>query len=111
MNPIFPITVTSGLTDKAGYFLKASGTEFAVCDSASDLPVGCLDHYLSDTKGGLALHGGACPVKVTGAVAQFGFGVLTATGTASAYSGTGVRVCQFLQAGVDGETVNAVILV
>jgi len=111
MNPVYPIEST-GLTDLVGKFLKADGAGgFAVAD-ADDIHVGCLDHALSATKGGLAVIGARTRVKVTGAVAQFGFGKLAADGTASAYTGVDgeVRCCQFLQAGTDGELVAAVIM-
>jgi len=112
MNPVYPIEST-GLTDLVGHFIKADGAGgFTAVDGATDLHVGCLDHALSATKGGLAVVGARTRVKVTGAVSQFGFGKLNADATASAYTGGEgeVRCCQFLQAGTDGELVNAVIM-
>ena len=113
MNPVFPIE-TAGLSeDLVGRFFKldADGA-FAPVDSAADAHAGCLDHALSETKGGLAIIGSRTRVRVDGAVPQFGFGRLNADGTASAAQGAEGerRCCQFLQPGTDGELVAAVIL-
>lgn len=112
MNRIYPITVASGLTGKEGTFFKIVNGVPTPVAAATDAPSGCLDHYLSDTKGGLALEGAATRVKVSAAVKQFSFGKLDAAGTASAFAGAEgeVRVCQFLQDGVADEFVNAIII-
>lgn len=112
MNKVFPIEVAAGLTGKQGYFFKLVDGVPTICSATSDAPAGCLDYYLSDLKGGLAIDGAFTRVKVSAAVKQFGFGKLDAAGTASAHTGAGgeVRVCQFLQDGVADEYVNAVIV-
>ena len=113
MNPVFPIEVAAGgLTGKTGYLYKISGGVPAIVSAATDKPAGALDHYLSDTKGGLAIGGSRTRVKVAGAVDQYAFGKVNADATVSAYTGEAgqVLVCQFLQKGTDGELVNAVII-
>lgn len=113
MNPVFPIEVAAGgLTGKAGYLYKLVDGVPTLVSATTDKPVGALDHYLSDTKGGLAIIGSRTRVKVTGAVAQYGFGKVNADGTVSAYTAAEGQVlcCQFLQAGTDGELVNAVLI-
>ena len=113
MNPVFPIEVAAGgLTGKAGYLIKIVNGAPTLVAAATDKPAGALDHYLSDTKGGLAIGGSRTRVKVTGAVAQFAYGKVNADATVSAYTGEAGEVlcCQFLQAGTDGELVNAIII-
>ncbi len=112
MNPVFPIEAASGLAGSAGKFVKIVNGAPVLCDAATDKPAGVLDYYLSDTKGGLAVAGARTRVLVTGAVAQFGFGKVNADATASSWTGEAgeVLACQFLQAGSDGEMVNAIVI-
>lgn len=102
-----------------GYFVEASGNGVAVCNAATDIPLGViLDGEPISGRSSIAIAGGfpgTCHVKLgatPGAVVRGAFGTLNADGTVRADPGTGarVRVCRFLEAGTADELVEAVLI-
>jgi hypothetical protein len=91
--------------------LHTDGTVI-ICTAVTDSPIGVL------VRGGavgasveIALPGSIVPVKLSGTVKQFAHGDVAADAsfTTSAYA-TNTKCVQFLEAGVSGDLVNALVL-
>lgn len=101
------------LVGKEGYAVKlhTDGTVI-ICTAATDSPIGVL---VSGAAVGanveIALPGSIVPVKLSGTVKQFAHGDVAAdaTFTTSAYA-TNTMCVQFLEAGVSGDLINALVL-
>jgi len=109
------MTPTADHSDYEGYFVKNSSGSAALCDSASDDPLGViLDGEDTDGQDSIGLLGGmrkTAHVKLAGTVSQFGLIQLTSAGKAEADAGTGARVIvgRVLEAGVADEKVEAIL--
>lgn len=114
---IIALTPTADHTSSEGFFVEYSAGSAAIVNAATDLPIGVIvDGEETTGKSSIAVGGafhGTVHVKVTGTVAQGAFGQLTATGTCITDAGSGARVivCRFLEAGVTGDLVEAILMV
>ena len=113
MNKVIATAGATTLVDKEGYAVKlhTDGT-IIVCSAATDVPVGVLVAGAAvGSPVTIALPGSVVPVKLSGTVKQFAHGDVAAdaTFTTSAYA-TNTKCVQFLEAGVSGDLVNALVL-
>ena len=113
MNKFVATAGATTLVDKEGYAMKlhTDGT-IIVCSAATDVPAGVLRRGAAAGElVELALPGSIVPVKLSGTVKALAHGDVAADGTfvTSAYA-TNTKVVQFLEAGVSGDLVNALVL-
>ena len=113
MNKFIATAGATTLVDKEGYAVKlhTDGTVI-VCSAATDSPIGVLVAGAAvGSPVTVALPGSIVPVKLSGTVKQFAHGDVAADATfvTSAYA-TNTKCVQFLEAGVSGDLVNALIL-
>jgi len=113
MNKVVGTAGSVSLVGKEGYAVKldADGT-IIIVNGATNVPVGVL------VRGAdvgfpveVALPGSIVPVKLSGTVKQFAHGDVAADGSfvSSAYA-TNTKAVQFMEPGVAGDLVNALVL-
>jgi hypothetical protein len=114
-NAILSLKPTADHTEKDGHFVKHAGGEAALVSNAADVPIGViLDGETVDGRDSVAIAGGfagTCLVKLSGNVAVFADLQLAADGSVVTDSGAGARVivAKAMQAGTNGELIEAVI--
>jgi len=118
-NAILPFTPAADQTGLEGYFVEASSGNVAVCNAATDIPLGVIVEG-SDTTGkssiALPNYGGTVPLKITGTspgTIVVGTNLtLKSDGTVQADAGTGnrVRVARALEIGSAGEVIEGYLL-
>ncbi len=113
MNKVIATAGATTLVDKEGYAVKlhSDGT-IIVCSAAADVPMGVLvaGAAIGSTVT-VALPGSRVPVKLSGTVKQYAHGDLAADATFVTAAGSSACKCvQFLEAGVSGDLVNALVL-
>lgn len=113
MNKFVATAGATTLVGKEGYAVKlhTDGT-IIVVTAATDVPVGIVvSGAVAGDPVSIALPGSIVPVKLSGTVKQFAHGDVAADGTftTSAYA-TNTKAVQFLEAGVSGDLVNALVL-
>ena len=113
MNKVIATAGATTLVDKEGCAVKlhTDGT-IIVCSAATDVPVGVLVAGAAvGSPVTIALPASVVPVKLSGTVKQFAHGDVAAdaTFTTSAYA-TNTKCVQFLESGVSGDLVNALVL-
>jgi len=103
---------------KRGHFVEIDGDgNAAVVNATTDLPYGLiLDGEEAGGQDSIAVCGGnagSVRVKVGGPVSKGNFGQLESDGTVIVDSAAGARVivCRFLEAGVEDELVEAILMV
>lgn len=94
---IIPVVPAADQSDKRGYFVEASGTTAAVCNAATDNPIGVIVEGAPTTGRSSIAVGAGLPVKVKvgGTPGTIGFGTylqLKNDGTVIADAATGARV-------------------
>jgi hypothetical protein len=113
MNKVIATAGATTLVDKEGYAVKlhTDGTVI-VCSAATDIPMGVLVAGAAvGSPVSVALPGTIVPVKLSGTVKQYAHGDLAADATfVTAANSTACKCVQFLEAGVSGDLVNALIL-
>lgn len=116
---IIPLTPTADHTGKEGYFVENSSGSAAICNAATDIPLGVITEGQPTTgKSSIALPcvGRTVKVKVTsdtpGTIALGTYLTVKADGTVQADAGSGsrVRVARALEAGAAGELIEAYLL-
>ena len=113
MNKFVATCGATTLVGKEGYAVKlhTDGT-IVICSAATDSPIGVL--FAGGAVGEqvtIALPGATVLVKLSGTVLKYAHGDVAAdaTFTTSAYA-TNTMCVQFLEAGVSGDLVNALVL-
>lgn len=117
-NAVLSIPAAADHTGLEGYFVEIASGEAAVCNAATDLPIGVIlagsatEDSVAIAAGGLA---GTVKVKVTatapGTIVAGTILTLKADGTVQADAGSGARVqvAQALETGAASELIEAVI--
>jgi hypothetical protein len=114
------LTPTADQSDLEGYFVEVSGANVAVCNAATDIPLGVIiDGEPTTGKSTIAVSGafgGIVTVKVAatspGTINRGTYLTLRADGTVQADAGSGarVRVARALESAAAGELVQAVLV-
>ena len=115
---IMAITPTADQTNYRGYFVEASSGSAAICNAATDLPIGVIvDGQPTTGQSSIAVASGlAVKVKVTGTspgtIALGTYLTLKSDGTVQADAGSGARVqvARALESGAAGELITAVLI-
>lgn len=119
-NGLLSLTPTADHTGKEGYFVEYSSGSAAICNAATDLPIGVItDGQTTSGKSSVALNrgfGGTVRVKVTtsspGTINAGTKLQLKSDGTVQADGATGARVLVAiaLEDGAAGELIEAVLI-
>ena len=115
---VIALTPTADQTLLRGYFVEASSGSAAICNAATDLPIGVIvDGGLTTGKSSIAVSPGlVVPVKVTatspGTVVLGTYLTLKNDGTVQADAGSGdrVQVARALESAAAGEIISAVLI-
>ena len=115
---IIALTPTADQTHYRGYFVEASSGSAAICNAATDLPIGVIvDGQPTTGQSSIAVAPGLIvKVKVTGTgpgtIANGTLLTLKADGTVQADAGSGARVqvARALEAGAANELITACLL-
>jgi hypothetical protein len=111
---IFSGIAAEALTDKEGYGAMADAAgEVELADAVTDEILGVIvQGAAADAEVAVALPGAITNVKLSGTVKKFDPGKIAADGTfvVSAYAQNDVICVRFLEAGVSGDLVQALVL-
>lgn len=115
VNTVLSMTPGADHRNYEGYFVVLSGGNPVVCSSASVAPFGLLLEG-ENTDGFDSVEIGVgnkvVKVKLSGTVTKGAYGQLANDGTVvtDATTSTRILVCRFLEAGVSGDLVDAVLI-
>lgn len=116
---IIALTPTADHTGKEGYFVENSSGSAAICNAATDIPLGVITEGFPTTgKSSIALpaFGGLVKVKVTdtspGTITLGTYLTVKSDGTVQADAGSGsrVRVARACESGAAGELISAYLM-
>lgn len=111
---VFHATASEDLSDKEGYGAQADGAGgVELADATTDIIAGVLvSGGASGATVSVALPGAIVPVKVSATVKRFDAGKIAADGTfaLSAFAADDVICVRFLENGVSGDLVSALVL-
>jgi hypothetical protein len=119
-NGVIPLAPTADQSALRGYFVENSSGSAAVCNAATDIPLGCIVDGATSTAGRSAIaicgSGVIAMVKVTGTspgtITLGTYLTVKNDGTVQADAGSGgrVRVARAVEAGAAGELIAAVLI-